>query len=71
MATFLIVGARAYREQIVAVMQEDQLLSGSIADNICFFNPAFDQPRMIECSRLARIHGASADLPPSASRSPI
>src|SRR5213082_682581 len=29
------VGARAYRENVGAVMQEDQLLSGSIADNIC------------------------------------
>jgi ATP-binding cassette subfamily B protein RaxB len=34
-------------------MQEDQLLSGSIADNICFFDPSFDQQRMIECARLA------------------
>ena len=33
------IGARAYREQVAAVMQEDQLLSGSIADNICFFDP--------------------------------
>ena len=33
------MGVRLYREQIAAVMQEDQLLSGSIADNICFFDP--------------------------------
>ena len=38
-----VFGARAYREQVGAVMQEDQLLSGSIADNICFFDPAFDE----------------------------
>lgn len=37
------IGWRAYREQVGAVMQEDQLLSGSIADNICFSDPAFDQ----------------------------
>jgi ATP-binding cassette subfamily B protein RaxB len=30
------IAPRVYREQIGAVMQEDQLLSGSIADNICF-----------------------------------
>ena len=30
-----LVGCRAYREHVGAVMQEDQLLSGSIADNIC------------------------------------
>ena len=41
------IGARAYREQVGAVMQEDQLLSGSIADNICFFDPSFDQERMM------------------------
>lgn len=50
------LGARPYREQVAAVMQEDQLLSGSIADNICFFDPEFDQERMIRCARLAGIH---------------
>jgi ATP-binding cassette, subfamily B, bacterial CvaB/MchF/RaxB len=57
------MGSRAYREQIGAVMQEDQLLSGSIADNICFFDPAFDQQRMIECARLARIHDEIMTMP--------
>jgi ATP-binding cassette subfamily B protein RaxB len=57
------VGARAYREQIGAVMQEDQLLSGSIADNICFFDPSFDQQRMIECAQLARIHDEIMAMP--------
>lgn len=51
-----VLGARAYREQVAAVMQEDQLLSGSIADNICFFDASFDQQRMIQCASLARIH---------------
>ena len=32
------VGLQPYREQIGAVMQEDQLLSGSIAGNICFMS---------------------------------
>ncbi len=35
------LGKRNYRSQIAAVMQDDQLLSGSIADNICFFDPQF------------------------------
>ena len=51
-----IVGTRAYREQIAAVMQEDQLLSGSIADNICFFDPRFDEQWMIHCAQLAAVH---------------
>src|SRR6516225_2563449 len=50
------IGRRAYRENVAAVMQEDQLLSGSIADNICFFDPSFDQLRMIQCAQLAGIH---------------
>jgi len=58
-----VLGARAYREQVGAVMQEDQLLSGSIADNICFFDPSFDQQRMIQCASLARIHHEILSMP--------
>ena len=57
------IGARAYREQVGAVMQEDQLLSGSIADNICFFDPEFDQTRMIACAQLAGIHQEIMAMP--------
>ena len=57
------MGPRAYREHVGAVMQEDQLLSGSIADNICFFDPSFDQERMIECARLAGIHDEIMAMP--------
>ncbi len=55
--------ARAYREQIAAVMQEDQLLSGSIADNICFFESDFDQSRMIASAQLAGIHQEIMAMP--------
>jgi ATP-binding cassette subfamily B protein RaxB len=58
-----VLGARAYREQVAAVMQEDQLLSGSIADNICFFDASFDQQRMIQCASLARIHHEILSMP--------
>jgi ATP-binding cassette subfamily B protein RaxB len=57
------IGARVYREQVAAVMQEDQLLSGSIADNICFFDSAFDQQRMIACAQLAGIHQEIMAMP--------
>jgi ATP-binding cassette subfamily B protein RaxB len=57
------IGPRAYREQIAAVMQEDQLLSGSIADNICFFDPSFDQERMIQCAQSAMIHEEIMAMP--------
>jgi ATP-binding cassette subfamily B protein RaxB len=57
------MGPRAYREYVGAVMQEDQLLSGSIADNICFFDPSFDQERMIQCAHLAGIHEEIMNMP--------
>jgi ATP-binding cassette, subfamily B, bacterial CvaB/MchF/RaxB len=59
------IGPRAYREQIGAVMQEDQLLSGSIADNICFFEATFDLQGMIECARVAGIHDEVMAMPMS------
>jgi ATP-binding cassette subfamily B protein RaxB len=59
------IGPRVYREQIGAVMQEDQLLSGSIADNICFFESTFDLQGMIECARIAGIHDDVIAMPMS------
>jgi ATP-binding cassette, subfamily B, bacterial CvaB/MchF/RaxB len=59
------IGPRVYREQIGAVMQEDQLLSGSIADNICFFETTFDLQGMIECARIAGIHDDIVAMPMS------
>jgi ATP-binding cassette subfamily B protein RaxB len=49
------MGPRAFREQIAAVMQEDQLLSGSIADNISFFDQHFDEEKLLRCAKLAGI----------------
>ena len=48
-----------YRRISAAVMQDDHLLSGSIADNICFFDPDPDMVWLQECARLACI---DADL---------
>src|SRR4030088_698551 len=59
------IGPRVYGEQIGAVMQEDQLLSGSIADNICFFETTFDPQRMTECARIAGIHDDIMAMPMS------
>ncbi|TIL66021.1 peptidase domain-containing ABC transporter [Mesorhizobium sp.] len=58
-----VIGVRTYREQVGAVMQDDQLLSGSIADNISFFDPSFDHDHMVECARLARIHDEISAMP--------
>ena len=57
------IGPRVYREHVGAVMQEDLLLSGSIADNISFFDPSFDEERMIKCANLAAIHEEIMTMP--------
>ena len=57
------IGVRVYREQIGAVMQEDQLLSGSIAENISFFDPDFDHERMISCAQVAGVHDEIMAMP--------
>jgi ATP-binding cassette, subfamily B, bacterial CvaB/MchF/RaxB len=57
------VGARAFREQVAAVMQDDQLLSGSIADNICFFDGDYNQDKLFQCTRLAAIHDEIMAMP--------
>lgn len=49
------LGLREYRKQIAAVMQDDQLLSGSIADNISFFDPQLDIKRVEWASKIAAI----------------
>lgn len=46
----------SYRRQIAAVMQDDWLLSGTLADNISFFDPTPDQGRIEASAQLAAIH---------------
>jgi ATP-binding cassette, subfamily B, bacterial CvaB/MchF/RaxB len=60
LATF---GPRAWREHVGAVMQDDQLLSGSVAENITFFEPVIDEEHMIACARIACIHDEIAAMP--------
>lgn len=49
------VGLTAYRSIIGTVMQEDRMFSGSIAENICFFDPSPDWDRIRESARMAAI----------------
>ena len=56
-------GIRNYRDQIASVMQNDQLLSGSISDNISFFDPHYDQQKIEEYARLAAIHDEIMKMP--------
>ena len=57
------IGARQYRQQIAAVMQDDELLSGSVADNIAFFDTPVDMERVVYCADLAAIHDDISAMP--------
>ena len=57
------LGHRAYRQALAVVMQDDQVLAGSLAENICFFDPQPDQDRIESCARLAAIHEDIAAMP--------
>ena len=50
------MGNDAWRSLVGTVMQDDTLFAGSIAENICFFDPRPDNERIEECARLAAIH---------------
>lgn len=59
------IGLKTYRSLVGTVMQSDQLLSGSIADNICFFEPDFDQEWIEKCAKMAAIHNDIISMPMS------
>lgn len=48
-------GLRHYRQQIAAVMQDDQLMSGTLAENISFFDSQIDMQQVTTCALLAGI----------------
>ena len=56
-------GLQHYRSQIAAVMQNDQLLSGSIMDNISFFSPKPEVQHVMHCAELAAIHQDIVAMP--------
>ena len=58
-----VLGSEAYRDAIGAVMQDDHLLSGTIADNICFFDESNDLEQMARCAGLAGIHDDIVEMP--------
>ncbi|KFG68767.1 peptidase domain-containing ABC transporter [Microvirga sp. BSC39] len=57
------VGTQAFRSQVGVVMQDDQLLSGSIAENICFFDASLDLDWMRACADVAGIDGEIMAMP--------
>jgi ATP-binding cassette, subfamily B, bacterial CvaB/MchF/RaxB len=56
-------GRKAYRRQIGAMMQDDVLYAGSIAENIAFFEPDMDMSRVIASAKTAMIHEEIIALP--------
>ncbi|MFZ3482121.1 peptidase domain-containing ABC transporter [Sphingomonas sp. 3-13AW] len=49
-------GYKNYRRQIAAVLQEDSLFAGTIAENIALFDEAADPEAIAEAGRQAAIH---------------
>ncbi|MCJ8268556.1 MAG: ATP-binding cassette domain-containing protein [Psychrosphaera sp.] len=57
------LGLRKYRGKVAAVMQDDQLLSGSIEDNISFFAAEKDNPWIVRCARMVGIRQDILKMP--------
>lgn len=56
-------GVRAIRNQIGVVMQDDRLMSGSIYDNISFFDPEMDMAKVEACAEAASVHKDIMNMP--------
>lgn len=54
---------RAWRSRVGVVTQDDQLLSGTLADNIAFFDPDLDMQRVMAAASAARIHDDISRMP--------
>lgn len=52
-----------WRKNIGVVMQDDQLLSGSLADNISFFDPNVNMERIFHAAQMAQIHEDIVAMP--------
>ncbi len=57
------LGIRSYRAGIAALLQDDALLSGTIRDNIAFFDLAADAAKLERAARLAHIYDDVLQLP--------
>jgi ATP-binding cassette subfamily B protein RaxB len=56
-------GYAHYREQVGAVLQDDHLFAGSIADNIALFEDSPDMERIFEAAHAAAIHDDVSRMP--------
>jgi ATP-binding cassette subfamily B protein RaxB len=56
-------GYKSFHAQIAAVLQEDSLFAGSLAENIALFDDALDMERVIAAAVAASIHDDIARMP--------
>ena len=57
------LGLLQYRRQVAAVMQDDTLLTGSVLDNLCFFDPEVNVAKVQDCAQRAAIDSAIDRMP--------
>lgn len=56
------IGIQNFRSQISAVMQDDSLMSVTLAQNISFFDQRVDIGFVIECAQIAGIHHEISEM---------
>ncbi|MBK0392001.1 peptidase domain-containing ABC transporter [Ramlibacter algicola] len=56
-------GLVRHRDRVGTVMQDDQLFTGTIADNIAFFDPSPELQRIHACAQLAALHADISAMP--------
>lgn len=52
-----------YRKKVAAVMQDDELMTGSVAENIACFDAVIDFERIVQCAHIACIHEEIMAMP--------
>jgi ATP-binding cassette subfamily B protein RaxB len=57
------MGLRAWRDMVGVVMQDEPLFSGSISDNISFFDLQPDMDWVVHCARVASVHDEIEAMP--------
>lgn len=57
------IGMKTFRQQTAAVMQDDQLLTGSILQNVSLFSSKIDIERVIQCCKMAAIYHEIMAMP--------
>lgn len=57
------IGTSRFVDEVGAVMQDDHLFMGSIADNICFFDGAADHEWIEACAIASNIHNEILEMP--------